>query len=339
MKKKGLIISSIVMVVVLIASLTTATYAWFNTSSVTKIDAFNVSVKTNNAVKIGVKVNNTYIDSPTEDLFVTGDVEYTAGTAGVLGGGTWGGDTGLSASLNHNIQWGEQAKAVGFSDTALTSEQLTAGTGKASELGIGALAADHDAYVYAANGDTAGTSANLSNITAAIANNDGATSPAVPTSDYVYLYLGVAPTRALQSSELIILVDGNVIGSGVTLGVLSALHVAYKLNGASTWTDVDVFGQASKHYTDLKSSVTCNLDGADATEGTEKHTYNQTYSKASPSTGAYAVKITGLATTLNTIDQIQLLIYIDGVDADCNQTAINNVAGAISIFFHTTDPA
>ena len=44
MKKKGLIISTVVMVVVLIASLTTATYAWFTASNKTEIKGFDVSV-------------------------------------------------------------------------------------------------------------------------------------------------------------------------------------------------------------------------------------------------------------------------------------------------------
>ena len=37
MKKKGLIISTVVMVVVLIASLTTATYAWITGTSTVKV--------------------------------------------------------------------------------------------------------------------------------------------------------------------------------------------------------------------------------------------------------------------------------------------------------------
>ena len=44
MKKKGLIISTVVMVVVLIASLTTATYAWFSVSASATID--NISINT-----------------------------------------------------------------------------------------------------------------------------------------------------------------------------------------------------------------------------------------------------------------------------------------------------
>ena len=46
MKKKGLIIATIVMVLVLAVSLTTATYAWFTLSDVTKIDASKRPVNT-----------------------------------------------------------------------------------------------------------------------------------------------------------------------------------------------------------------------------------------------------------------------------------------------------
>ena len=52
MKKKGLIISTIVMVVVLIASLTTATYAWFNASSEVKVNDEWVAFDNKNKDKI-----------------------------------------------------------------------------------------------------------------------------------------------------------------------------------------------------------------------------------------------------------------------------------------------
>ena len=54
MKKKGLIISTIVMVVVLIASLTTATYAWFNANAEVKVDNITVSVASASNISVGV---------------------------------------------------------------------------------------------------------------------------------------------------------------------------------------------------------------------------------------------------------------------------------------------
>ncbi len=53
MKKKGLIVSSIVMVVVLIASLTTATFAWFSASSSAKIENLQINTVTAAGLQIG----------------------------------------------------------------------------------------------------------------------------------------------------------------------------------------------------------------------------------------------------------------------------------------------
>lgn len=55
MKKKGLIISTVVMVVVLIASLTTATYAWFTSQSVAMVGSIEMSTTSSNTMSIGAK--------------------------------------------------------------------------------------------------------------------------------------------------------------------------------------------------------------------------------------------------------------------------------------------
>ena len=73
MKKKGLIISTVVMVVVLIASLTTATYAWFTVSSTTTVDGFNLEVVSSNILNIGLKANTTYEDDASASSFVSGN--------------------------------------------------------------------------------------------------------------------------------------------------------------------------------------------------------------------------------------------------------------------------
>ena len=59
MKKKGLIISTVVMVVVLIASLTTATYAWFSTQAQAEIKNISVTTAATEGLQIGVKTTNT----------------------------------------------------------------------------------------------------------------------------------------------------------------------------------------------------------------------------------------------------------------------------------------
>ena len=55
MKKKGLIISTVVMVVVLIASLTTATYAWFNAQAQATVDDLTITTKAADGLQIAMR--------------------------------------------------------------------------------------------------------------------------------------------------------------------------------------------------------------------------------------------------------------------------------------------
>ena len=55
MKKKGLIISTVVMVVVLIASLTTATYAWFSSQAQAEIKNVSVYTQATDGLQVAVK--------------------------------------------------------------------------------------------------------------------------------------------------------------------------------------------------------------------------------------------------------------------------------------------
>ena len=73
MKKKGLIISTVVMVVVLIASLTTATYAWFSTQAQAKIENISITTTSTEGLQIGVKTKNTVYTSG----YTNGTITYT----------------------------------------------------------------------------------------------------------------------------------------------------------------------------------------------------------------------------------------------------------------------
>ena len=106
MKKKGLIISTVVMVVVLIASLTTATYAWFTTSASTSIQGFDVSVAAGNVMNIGLNKQGytAYSASATPDNFVSGACEYVADpTNGQFAAGYWTGEVESLGSTIHII--------------------------------------------------------------------------------------------------------------------------------------------------------------------------------------------------------------------------------------------
>ena len=84
MKKKGLIISTVVMVVVLIASLTTATYAWFNAQASATVD--NLTINTQAAT--GLQIAMTKDLGKTDKLY-SGDLTYENGWNGTEGWGTF----------------------------------------------------------------------------------------------------------------------------------------------------------------------------------------------------------------------------------------------------------
>ena len=90
MKKKGLIISTVVMVVVLIASLTTATYAWFSAQAQATVDDLAIETK----AAEGLQLAMTQVEGKTDNIF-SGDLTYTAGQWG--GNEGWGTYLGFSA--------------------------------------------------------------------------------------------------------------------------------------------------------------------------------------------------------------------------------------------------
>lgn len=323
MKKKGLIIATIVMVLVLAVSLTTATYAWFTTTGVTTISGFDVSVTANNDVNIGMKEDNSYSASATADSFKTGAVALSGATPGQLFTGTWTGTTGLGPEITHTFNWGAQSKAVGFSNAALQASDIsskTTATGNLTAIG------NSSAYIYGANYNDAKTA--LANVEAGIANGDTGSDPVVK-ADYVYMFLGVQPTKALTTCELIILVDGTN-STGTTCGILSAIHVAHRENGTTAWTDSQPF---STSYSD-------NLTSATLTWTTDQsRCYAASYSGGTaPTSKAGRVVIDMPLKTANSINQVELLIYIDGTDGDCNNLGLT-ASAAIKLFFNTVPQA
>ena len=344
MKKKGLIIATIVMVLVLAVSLTTATYAWFTAASTTKVDAFTFSVANNNDVNIGLKADNIYSSEGTSASYVSGTVTYNAGTAGVTEGVTsrasaWAGTVnGLSNTVDHDINWGAQGKAVGFSTTA------TANTQTVSTLHSFGTATTNNGYVYSASG-VAQTS--VTDVEAAVCN--GSVSGDTK-ADYVYLPLGVQPNKTLWKNELIIYVDAYESSSSIC-GMLAALHVAYRINGAAAITDVQPFGSGasntanqSAHYDTSLSTMSANLgstvptDAPTGTTATQQSAFTSTFTSATyhaTKSGAIVIDLTAVADTTDDIAQVDMWFYLDGSDSDCQQGAVVNVVGNMYIFFYT----
>ena len=338
MKKKGLIISTVVMVVVLIASLTTATYAWFNVSQTTSIEGFSVSVNAGNVMNIGLnaETNTSYDPDTSADGFVSGACTYTGGEDGQFASGFWTGNQGLGAEITHDIVWDAQSKAVGFSSVELANfaDATYADTGYIGTTDGTALTTPWKSII-AANG----TKTTMGEPTKARANKTPAVNESSqPTSgDFVYMFLGAQPTKKIQTGTNVLHVVIQPQGLGTTIGMAAAIHVAYKVNDSANWKDVDAFG--NKHYTDQRSGsatvngkiVTTGFNGASYADGTKKTTI----------TNAVTVDIplrdwdgSGAAP----LDQIQLVIYIAGKDSDCVDAAKNGTI-KIGLFFGAQEAA
>ena len=104
MKKKGLIISTVVMVVVLIASLTTATYAWFSSQASATVDDLTITTKAADGLQIAMTNNEGTVTD-----IVSGNMNYTEA-------GKWEGDVNdWGSSLGFDgIQIGEITDAVTY---------------------------------------------------------------------------------------------------------------------------------------------------------------------------------------------------------------------------------
>ena len=105
MKKKGLIISTVVMVVVLIASLTTATYAWFSSQASATVDDLAMTTKAADGLQIAMINGNKSVAD-----IVSGNMVYNKETNKWEGDvNDWGSSLGFDA-----IDIGEITDAVTY---------------------------------------------------------------------------------------------------------------------------------------------------------------------------------------------------------------------------------
>ena len=113
MKKKGLLISTVVMVVVLIASLTTATYAWFNAEAKASVESINFSVGTASDILIGVRQSNSMT---TVGASVAGsDFRSGSGLMFDTDNGYWvadSGQEGLGSAIDTGLDLSNMTKAI-----------------------------------------------------------------------------------------------------------------------------------------------------------------------------------------------------------------------------------
>ena len=143
MKKKGLIISTVVMVVVLIASLTTATYAWFNASANAKVGDIQMAVGASSKVQIGMRAKASVGTSETD--YKSGTITFGAG--GDLNDGTYDGlgsllETGIMLDVDKGVGTGTEAGGnISIDNTYNPAHSFYKGSGTAVENLIALTAA------------------------------------------------------------------------------------------------------------------------------------------------------------------------------------------------------
>ena len=297
MKKKGLIISTVVMVVVLIASLTTATYAWFTASSKTAISDITVSVGAGSDVKIGVKTSNVYAAGATDDAFMSDTVEF-APTATLASGSTG--------------EWSAGTPGLGPN---LTFENSTINVVK----GIGTAATD--------NATTADAAWNTTNKVIKAEGSKGSTTiknteAAVVNTDYIDALLGVAATtKGLKN--IVCNITVNPTDTKLAIGMNAALHVRYRINDGE-WQEKDIYETATNATSkkNINTKVTNDqITGGELADGWKRFQIT-------------VAALQGEETELvvDKIYQLHLIIFMAGYDNDCNDNG-TGVSSQIKIDF------
>ena len=345
MKKKGLIISTVVMVVVLIASLTTATYAWFTQTSTVTVDSINFGVKAGADLVIGLSKSNNFVDTPTQASFCSGETKYTPGATFDLQGG-WDSDvSALASNIDLNgLSFSGIKKAVGtgtFTGTAGATYDSNTNSIKDGT---------------ALNG-TADDSFNNTNYKTGMIKAEGqATSVQADTVDrawkqfdYLDVVIGVQAAKAnLTSMTCYVTVNPSVAS---IIGMNAAIHVAYEVvkpgaKTTNTLTDKDVYEGYTFGTTPNNVTNTVYINAKTAYDTAKKLESKGMTCLGGDETalnqGAITLPIT-LDTNADGIDvngiyQLHLVIYIAGFDGDCLEAA-KGVDSTIYITFAGVEKA
>ncbi len=312
MKKKGLIISTVVMVVILIASLTTATYAWFSSTAEARIAPIGMTANAAEGILIGVRADTT-ATTTTRDDFQNGDVAWTASaTAGNYTDGTWKGTNGfgslitpLSGSNPLSIQVAE----------AMTKTV----TADASNADIGS------AYFKKApagvNDQTAGK------FTAASAN-----------VDYIQLDLGIIASTHKSIDQIIGSIKVTPTDTSL-IGMAAAIHfeIAVKGYADTDWEliqeggqDIDAFGTLESGYADWEKN-TPSYGKLDST--TKVWTYDFGVWEGTDGDSLFTKAEEGVADRTLDVVQVRIRAWLEGTDNSC-KTAYTGTGANIEISFN-----
>lgn len=346
MKKKGLLIATIVMVLVLAVSLTTATYAWFTATSEVTVDTIQFNVNTAADLIIGLKDDNTVSKTSTAANYYSGTTAYTRGTT-FDKQGTWGGEY---KSLGSNIDL-----------NALSFKDLTKAVGTGTFTGVAGTFDANGTYTPGKTlGGTADSSFNMTNYEKGMiqANGQGTAFDAnsVDTAwknvHYLDVVIGVQATKAnLDSMTCYVTINPT---AGTILGMNTAIHVAYRVvapgaDSIGDLADTDIYD--AYHYSQTPGEVVNTVfEDAETAYNTAHPTAHSAglvciggSSKTTLNPGAITVAIPIVDVASGSIDmtgiyQVQLVIFIAGYDSDCLEGA-KGVGSDIIITFAGVETA
>lgn len=304
--KKGLTIATVIMVLVLALSLTTATYAWFSANAQSKVADIGIGVTTNSKVMIGVGISNSFTTSTAvEDNFRNGTVDFNAN-----GGAT---------------KWTEGNLGLGTSiDTGLTMTSITKACFSATGSGNDASAYTVDTTFnpdatqwVKAEGDGA-TLGNTNTFEFAYANNHTVSDEKL-AGDYLDVTFGV---RAAQSGITKI---GIVLGidntNTTSLGMVAGFNYWYQIKGGSASGLQEFYTQSySTRLTDMTAPLNSWTNAAwnDTTDGLS---WTPTVGDATKIITVAEISGTETELSTTTIYEIRVIIFLNGRDDDCNNSA------------------
>ena len=358
MKKKGLIVATIVMVLVLAVSLTTATYAWFTTTAQTTIDSINIKAASGTDIKIGMSKSNAYNATPNADHFVSGQVSIASRSGDTC---VWEGDAGLGVELVTGLTLNEIAKATGYGTLPTFTYTEIPGATAADNVApnywsndgssytpcpVTPVPGDGTYYTRSVQVDT-GTAAkfvpgtsNGGQIVMASAkdgsddHDPASVEAAVINTHYLHFTIGLAPSvENIDSIALNLFV--NPTGSKTTIGVEASLYFYYNVNDTG-WVAKQVYGDTYKQSTLRTSISTASTIGAVLTDE-----YSQSYDDKTALNDGYAfipivVDATGASFAVDEITQIEFYIFYDGTDADCVNAALGSECEVLFYITNTT---
>ena len=373
MKKKGLIVATIVMVLVLAVSLTTATYAWFTTTSQTTIDSINIKAAAGADIKIGMSTTNAYKAGASADAFVSGSVNFAA-DGNTPDKGAWTGESGLGFELNTNLTLDAIAKATGYGTPAEFTYTVIPESTAATHNVEGFYWKDGETYKACpktpapADGEyysrevksltgtaeqfVPGTSTGKQIVKASGAGavlDNASVEIATINKDYLHFVLGVASSKDnIDTITLSMFVNPGT--NKTTLGVEAALYFYYNIDNTG-WEEVEVYngdpvdgGGKNYHYTTVKE----NMTNTASTIGAALNAYytsigvsDTNYQDTTVLNDGYAminvvVGTVGDALTADEVHQIEFYIFYDGTDADCVNAALGSECEVLFSVTNTT---